>query len=103
MARRGSVKFRDEQLIPSRCPLLGHGLERLKVAGQLVPKGLLRVHDQTEVGKEGYDAGAKILTAFFKQELEQFRVAELDPLGKAIIDICLNDGSLNDYANILPR
>jgi hypothetical protein len=103
MARRGSVKFRDEQLVSSRCPLLGHGLERLKVAGQLVPKGLLRVHEQTEVGVAGYDAGAKILTDFFKSELEQFRVPELDPLGKAIIDICLNDGSLNDYVNILPR
>ncbi len=103
MARRGSVKFRPEQLIESRCPLLGHGLERLKVAGQLVPKGLLRVHEQVEVGIDGYDAGAKILTDFFKQELKQFRVKELDPLGKAIIDICLSDGTMNDYANILPR
>lgn len=103
MARRGSVKFRSEQLIPSRCPLLGHGLERLKVAGQLVPKGLLRVHEQTEVGIDGYDAGARILTDFFKKELDLFRQPALDPLGKAIIDICLNDGSLNDYVNILPR
>lgn len=103
MARRGSVKFRNEQLVPARCPLLGHGLDRLKVAGQLVPKGLLRVHEQTEVGFDGYDAGARILTDFFKQELEQFRVTSLDPLGKAIIDICLDDGSLNDYVNILPR
>jgi hypothetical protein len=103
MARRGSVKFRPEQLIESRCPLLGHGLERLKVAGQLIPKGLLRVHEQVEVGTDGYDAGAKILTDFFKQEIKQFRVKDLDPLGKAIIDICLSDGSMNDYTNILPR
>ncbi len=102
MARRGSVKFRPEQLIESRCPLLGHGLERLKVAGQLIPKGLLRVHEQVEVGVDGYDAGAKILTDFFKQEIKQFRVKELDPLGKAIIDICLSDGSMNDFTNILP-
>ena len=61
------------------------------------------MHEQIEVGKPGYDAGAKILTDFFKQELKQFRVKELDPLGKAIIDICLSDGSLNDYTNILPR
>ena len=103
MARRGSVKFRPEQLVSSRCALLGHGLERLKVAGQFIPKGLLRVHEQVEVGTEGYDAGAKILTDFFKKELDQFRVATLDPLGKAIIDICLDDGSLADYVNILPR
>lgn len=103
MARRGSVRFRPEQLVESRCSLLGHSLERLKVAGQLVPKGLLRVHEQIEVGHEGYDAGAKILSDFFKQELKQFRVKDLDPLGKAIIDIAMSDGTLNDYANILPR
>lgn len=101
MARRGSLKFRPGQLVDSRCPILGQNVERLKIAGQLMPKGLLRVHEQPEVGIDGYDAGAKILVDFFKRELEQFRTPDLDPLGRAIIDICLNDGQLKDYVGVL--
>ncbi len=101
MARRGSIKFRPEQLVESRCPLLGFNLDRLKVAGQVMPKGLLRVHEQSEVGKDGYDAGAVILTEFFKKELKQFQTANIDPLGKAIIDICMNDGTISDYIGVM--
>lgn len=102
MARRGSVKFRPEQVADSRCAILGSSLQRLKIAGQLVPKGLLQVHEQVEVGRDGYDAGARILMDFFKQELKQYRTPELDPLGRAIIDICLDEGSVQDYVKILP-
>lgn len=101
MARRGSLKFRPEQLIEARLPVLGNTLERLKVAGQLMPKGLLRVNEQSEVGKDGYDAGAEILMAFFHRELAKFQTEDLDPLGKAIIDICMNNGKLSDYVGVL--
>lgn len=101
MARRGSLKFRENQLVESRCPLLGSSLDQLKIAGQLMPKGLLRVHEQPEVGIEGYDEGMKILTAFFKQQVKQFRTPDIDPLGRAIIDICLDDGKLKDYVGVL--
>ncbi|SIQ54004.1 protein of unknown function [Alkalispirochaeta americana] len=100
MARRGSVKFRPEQLIESRCPLLGYSMERLKVAGQLMPAGLLHVHEQPEVGIKGYDAGQKILADFFKKEVSQFLTDDLDPLGRKIIDVCMNDGTLQDYIKV---
>ena len=55
VARRGSAKFRPEQLTESRCPLLGYALNSLKVDGNKIPKGLLQTHMQPEVGIEGYD------------------------------------------------
>jgi hypothetical protein len=101
LARRGSVKFRDEQLIESRCPLLGYSLPSLRVNGQFIPHTLLQVQDQPELGKDGYDAGAKILTDFFKEQLSQYLTEDLDPLGKKIIDIVLHDGGLQDLAAII--
>jgi hypothetical protein len=63
---------------------------------------LLEVHRQIDVGYEGYDAGAAILTAFFKAELRQFLTPEIDPLGRQIIECCLNDGTMADYINLMP-
>lgn len=102
LARRGSAKFRPEQLIESRCPLLGYSLESLKVDGSYIAKGFLQPNLQPEVGNEGYDAGAKILTSFFKKELQKYLTPELHPLGREIIECCLNDGSLEDYINLIP-
>jgi hypothetical protein len=101
LARRGSAKFRPGQLLESRCPLLGYALPSLKVNGQSVPKGLLCVHEQLEVGVEGYDEGAKILEEFFHKEIRKFYTYDLDPLGKSIIDLCLNGGNVNDYESLL--
>ncbi|MFN2311665.1 MAG: DUF4914 family protein [Spirochaetia bacterium] len=97
IARRGSVRFRPGKLVDARCPLLGYALPSLKVNGQLMPKGLLMVHEQVEVGTDGYDAGAEILTAFFRQEISKFYTDDLSADGKRIIDVCLNNGSLEDY------
>lgn len=102
LARRGSMKFRIEQLQESRCPLLGYTLENLKVEGIDLPKVLLRTHLQPEVGKEGYDKGADILKEFFKKELKKYLCDELHPLGKQIIECCLNDGSIDDYIELIP-
>ncbi len=100
MARRGNLRFRQMQ--PARCPLLGYELTGLKVNGQTIPRGLLQVHEQLEVGIDGYDKGAQILGAFFKQELNKYLTADLHPLGKKIIEVCLDNGSLEDYSNVLP-
>lgn len=102
LARRGSARFRPEQLVESRCPLLGFALDSLKVDGTFLPKGLLQVNHQPEVGNEGYEAGARILANFFKRELEKFVTPELDPLGKKIIECCMSDGKLNDYLELIP-
>jgi hypothetical protein len=63
----------------------------------------MQVDKQPEVGVEAYDIGAKELTAFFKQELSVYvDDPALDPLGKKIIDICMNDGSVEDYVALPP-
>jgi hypothetical protein len=102
LARRGSAKFRPEQLVESRCQLLGYSLETLKVDGTFLAKGFLQPNLQPEVGNEGYDAGAKILVSFFKRELAKFVTPELNPLGKKIIECCICNGKLEEYINLIP-
>lgn len=102
LARRGSAKFRPEQITESRCPLLGYSLETLKVDGTYLPIGFLQPNMQPEVGNEGYDAGAKILSDFFKSELKQYLTPELNPLGRKIIECCLRDGSIEEYLELIP-
>ena len=57
---------------------------------------------QIEVGEEGYDAGSLILSAFFKKELEKFLVPGLNPLGRDIIETCLQDGGIEEYLHHIP-
>ena len=103
LSRRGGVKFRPEALTESRCPILGYALDSMKIDGNVIPKGFLQVNCQPEVGDEAYDKGAKMLTDFFKQQLEQFNGEGLDPLGKKIIEACLNDATVEDYFNFIPK
>ncbi|TCT16284.1 uncharacterized protein DUF4914 [Natranaerovirga pectinivora] len=102
LARRGSAKFKPEQLTPARATILGYALNKLKVDGVDIPKGLLQTNLQLEVGEEGYDAGAKILVDFFKKELKKYLSPDLNPLGKEIIECCLNDGTIEDYLKFIP-
>jgi hypothetical protein len=102
MARRGNLRFRDGQLQASRCPILGYSLPSLKVNGQQIPRGLLQVNEQLEVGEVGYDFGAKALQEFFKVELSKYLTDDLHPLGRKIIQVCLDNGSLDDYVDVLP-
>lgn len=102
LARRGGAKFRADQLSESRCSLLGYALRDIKVEGTYLAREMLEVHRQQEVGKDGFDQGAAILTDFFKKELVKYLTPELDPLGKKIIDCCLNDGTVADYLDLIP-
>jgi len=72
------------------------------VEGHYIPKALLQVDQQPEVGPEAYDKGAEMLKAFFKKELQKFLSLDLDPLGKRIIECCLADGTLEDYIKLIP-
>ena len=103
IARRGGVRFKPDALIESRCPLLGYALVSMRIDGTQIPKAFLQVDQQPEVGLEGYDAGANILTAFFKEEVRKFHTPELLPLGRRIIDLCLGDGSIADYYSLIPK
>ena len=102
-ARRGSAKFKPEQLLPALCPLLGYVPEHVKISGMNLPSYMLNVDKQHYVGKDGYMKGAEILTGFFKQELGQFLVPELLPLGRKIIEIVMNDGTLEEYQAAIPK
>ena len=102
LARRGSAKFKPEHLTAARLPLLGFCLESLKIDGQNVRKAFLQPDTQAEIGTEGYDKGAKILSDFFKKELQKFDTPEINPIGKKIIDLCMNDAPLEAYTDIIP-
>lgn len=102
IARRGSAKFKPEHLVEARCSLLGFGLDSLKIDGQYIRKAFLQPESQPEVGTEGYDAGAKILTDFFRKELEKYNTEELNPLGRKIIELFLNDATVQDYIDLIP-
>ncbi len=101
LARRGSAPFREHQISPARCSLLGYALNSMQVEGTQIPQWFLKVESQPEVGTEGYDAGAEILKGFFKRELQKFLHDDLDPLGKEIISCCLDGGNIEDYENLL--
>lgn len=102
IARRGSAKFKPEHLVEARCSILGFCLDSLKIDGQYIRRAFLKPETQAEVGIEGYDAGAKILTDFFEQELEKYNTEELNPLGKKIIELFMNGGTVQDYIDLIP-
>jgi len=102
LSRRGSARFNHQQVTPSRCPLLGYSPETLKVDGTYISRSFLRVHRQPEVGEEGYDAGAAILTGFFKRELKKYLTPELKPLARQIIELCLSDAPVEEYERLTP-
>lgn len=102
IARRGGAKFKPGLLEEARCVLLGYGLESLKIDGQYIRKAFLKPEMQSELGIEGYDKGAKMLVEFFKKELEQYNTPELHPLGQQIIQCFMNDGTLQEYIDLIP-
>jgi hypothetical protein len=98
IARRSGARFRPGQLTPARCPLLGMTLTSMLVEGVQINPWFLQVELQPEVGTAGYDAGAGALTDFFHQELAPYLdEADLDPLGRRIIECCLSGGKVEDY------
>jgi hypothetical protein len=101
LGRRGLARFTASQLSPSRCHLLGYGFNSMQVEGTPMPPVFLNVEKQPEVGPEGFDAGMKILQDFFERELQKFLHSDLDPLGKSIIECCLDNGTVNDYEDML--
>ena len=86
----------------SRCALFGYTLREMKIDGQLIRPTFLRPDKQSQVGEAAYDAGAKILADFFKSELAQYLTDDLDPLGRQIIEVCLRDGTIEDYVALTP-
>lgn len=102
IARRGGAKFKPENLVEARCALLGFSLKSLRVDGQYIRRAFLRPETQSEVGEDGYDAGAEILTDFFRRELVKYGTAELDPLGRRIIQAFMDGAKVQDYMGLIP-
>jgi len=103
LARRGLARFRPGQLVPARCPLLGYTLTSMMIEGASVSQWFLQVETQPEVGEQAYDAGAAMLDACFRHELEPYlKEADLDPLGRRIIECLLAGGTLDDYLKLIP-
>lgn len=102
IARRGGAGFKPENLAEARCPLLGFALRSLRVDGQYIRRAFLRPETQSEVGEDGYDAGAQILTDFFRRELAKYDNEELDPLGRKIIAAFMAGASVQDYTELIP-
>ena len=101
LGRRGLAKFMPSQLSPSRCHLLGYGFNSMQVEGTPMPPIFLDVEKQPEVGPEGFEAGMKILQDFFDKELKEFLHPDLDPLGKQIIQCCLDQGTVENYSDLM--
>lgn len=103
LARRGSAKFGREQVDEAICPLLGYIPQQLRIEGTLIPRVFLRVEEQIQGGMDVYQEGARQWREFFAKELKQFLVPDLDPLGRTIIEACLDDAHQEDYRRLIPH
>lgn len=103
LARRGGARFSPEQVVPARSPLLGYALRTMTIEGQTIADVFLRVDMQPEVGTEAYDAGEAVLRDFIHRQVSKFLEADLDPLGRHIIECCLANGTLADYEALIPH
>jgi len=103
LARRGSAKFSREQLEEAQLPLLGYIPSQLRVEGFMIPRIFLRIEEQIQGGQEVYNEGARQWKEFFAKELKQFLVPGLDPLGKKIIEACLDGAHQEDYRRLIPH
>lgn len=101
LTRRGNAQLRPDQYQSARCPLLGYELNYLTIEGAKIPSRFLKVYKQDAVGEAGYDAGADMLYEFFKAELQQYLVPELNPKGREIIEACLRGATVEEYQNLL--
>jgi hypothetical protein len=103
LARRGSAKFGREQVDEASCALLGYIPSQLKVEGSIIPRVFLRVEEQIQGGPDVYEEGARQWREFFATELKQFLVPDLDPLGRTIIEACLDNAHQEDYRRLIPH
>jgi hypothetical protein len=101
LARRGGARFQAEQLRPARCPLLGFTPGNIGIEGRTIGSLFFEVDRQPDVGREAYDAGAAMFAELFHRELAQFLVPDLLPLGRRIIECCLEGGTADDYVRVL--
>ncbi len=103
LARRGSARFGREQVDEALCPLLGYIPRQLRIEGSMIARVFLRVDEQLQGGMDVYEEGARQWRDFFGRELRQFLVPDLDPLGRRIIEACLDGAHQEDYRPLIPH
>jgi hypothetical protein len=101
LARRGHARFLPENVRPARCPLLGEYPHQIQIEGRQLSRWFFAVDSQPEVGPEAYDQGAELLYTFFHDILAQYDTEALTPLGRKIIQCCLDRGSLAEYKSLI--
>ncbi len=101
LARRGNASLRADQYQPARGSLLGYEMNYLTIEGSKIPSRFLKVYRQSEVGEQGYDQGYQILNEFFKKEVKKYDQKDMLPLGRQIIEACLNDATIEEYATLI--
>lgn len=97
----GNHPIFNNMLKPAKSPLLGYVLKNIELPDVMVPREFVEVDLQPEVGEKAYYEGSRILNDFFKKELEQYLVPELDPLGREIIEAFMRGASVEEYKNLL--
>ncbi len=97
MARRGTTRFRPEQIQPARLPLLGYALHNIHIEGSQISRWFLQVDTKPEVWIAVYQQSTTIWKEFFAKCLKEFTKPELSELGQKIIQCCLDGGSVADY------
>jgi hypothetical protein len=103
LARRGSAKFAQDQVREAPFSLLGYIPEQLRIEGSMIPRVFLAVEEQIQGGMDVYEEGARQWREFFAQELKQFQVPDMDPLGLRIIEACLDGAHQEDYRRLIPH
>ena len=103
LARRGSARFARDQVSEAPCPLLGYVPNQLRIEGSMLPRVFLQVEEQLQGGIDVYEEGARQWREFFDRELKRFLVPDLDPLGKRIIEACMDCAHQEDYRRLIPH
>ena len=101
LARRGKTAFGQDKLKSARCVLAGYTVKDMLFEGSVIPNKFLEVNLQPEVGNDAYDKGAEMLYEFFDKELRTYLEPDLSPLGRKIIECCLERKSIEDYERLI--
>lgn len=104
LGRRGGAKFRNDQVERSDAdPLLGYTPKQVVIEGQSIPGMLLRIALQRDVGEAAFQRGVLELREFFNKELRVFLEADLEPLGRRIIEAYLSGAPLEALESFIPH
>lgn len=101
LARRGARKFTPEEVVPSEIPILGYTKKFLKIEESVLPEFLLRPETQPEMDEETFLEGGRLLYDFFVKQAKSYYKPNLSSLGKRIIECLLDNGSIQDYEELI--